>query len=68
MISYKERTLLNEDASGNRLWYVEGHCLSTDSKPTQHIANGSCMIEMDTGKVYFYDQAGGTWREFGGAS
>lgn len=27
---------------------VEGECLSTDTKPTDDIANGSILIEMDT--------------------
>ena len=39
--------------------------LSTDSKPT-HCGNGSAFVEMDTGKVYFFDAAAGTWAEFGG--
>lgn len=45
--------------------YVEGACLSTDSKPTTGILNGSVLIEMDTGKVYFYDEANSQWREWG---
>ncbi len=44
--------------------YVEGACLSTDSKPTEGIANGSLLIEMNTGKVYFYNEAGSAWVEF----
>lgn len=39
--------------------------LSTDEKPTTNIANGSTFIEMDAGKLYFYDAANGTWREWG---
>lgn len=39
--------------------------LSTDIKPTENIVNGSAFIEMDTGTLYFYDQAGETWREWG---
>ena len=38
--------------------------LSTDSKPTD-VANGSCFLEMNTGKIYFYDAANSTWREWG---
>ena len=66
LITYNESKWLG--GSDDSVRYVEGACLSTDTKPTSKIANGSCLIEMDTGKVYFYDQAGGTWREFGGAS
>ena len=39
--------------------------LSTDSKPTD-CGNGSAFVEMDTGKVYFFNAAAGTWAEFGG--
>ena len=35
--------------------------LSTDSKPTSGIGNGSCFIEMDTGNVFFFNAASGTW-------
>lgn len=42
---------------------VEAACLSTDSKPTDGIANGSICLEMDTGKVYAYNEAGEAWVE-----
>lgn len=65
MISY--RVSKWEGSPGSPRHYVEGACLSTDTKPTTQIANGSCLIEMDTGKVFFYDEAGISWKEFGGA-
>ena len=37
--------------------------LSTDSKPAA--ANGSTFLEMDTGKIYFYNADGSTWIEWG---
>ena len=37
--------------------------LSTDNKPTEHIGNGSTFFEIDTGKVYIFDQANMTWVE-----
>ena len=43
--------------------FIQGVCLSTDDKPTD-VANGSTLIEMDTKKVYFYDEEGSQWREF----
>ena len=43
--------------------YMEGSCLSTDNKPMQY-ANGSKLIEMDTGKLYVFDEANKTWREW----
>ena len=38
-----------------------------DNKPSG-CANGSAFIEMDTGKVYFYDAEGQSWIEFGGSA
>ena len=64
MLTYTKRVLLNETAAGDRLWYLEGHCLAADTKPTTDIANGSQLIEMDSGKVYFFDEAGSDWIEF----
>ncbi len=51
--------------------------LSTDTKPTSQadmrtlgigypvLRNGSTFIEIDTGKLYFFDAANATWREWG---
>ena len=42
--------------------------LSTDDKPTGlNIGNGWSFIEMDTGKVYFYNAADSEWIEFAGS-
>jgi hypothetical protein len=41
--------------------------LSTDTpKPTGAVMNGRKFIEMDTGKVYYFDAEGGTWIEWTG--
>lgn len=37
-------------------------CLSSDTKPTVGIQNGSICIEMDTGKIYFFDEDNHVWR------
>ena len=42
--------------------------LSTDTKPTTGVVNGSAFIEMDTGTIYFFDAAGSQWIEWGGAA
>ena len=44
--------------------------LSSDPKPFPNfgkrmIANGSSFIEMDTGSLYFFDEDGQNWLEFG---
>ena len=38
-------------------------CLSTDAKPTENLATGSILVEVDTGKVYFFNSASTTWVE-----
>lgn len=41
-----------------------GVCLSTDTKPTTGVVNGSYMIEIDTSTLYFFDEANSQWREW----
>ena len=48
---------------GNEKCLVESACLSTDSKPTDGIANGSICIEMNTGKIFIFNEAGSAWVE-----
>lgn len=47
--------------------YIEGTCLSTDTKPTEIdgsiIATGSIIGEVDTGKVFFFDEESTDWVE-----
>jgi len=38
-------------------------CLSTDTKPTD-VPNGSICLEMDTSKVYLFDETNTQWREW----
>lgn len=41
----------------------ECYCLSTDTKPLD-VPNGSFCVEMDTGKLYFYDGENAEWKEW----
>ena len=50
-------------ADGPTLHYGVGDCLSTDTKPTTGIFNGSKLDEMDTKKAYKFDAQSATWRE-----
>lgn len=56
-----------ENTSGGYRMSVELRGLSTDTKPTQigenTIENGSVFIEIDTGKIFFYDLSTETWKE-----
>ena len=42
--------------------------LSLDSKPTEGVSNGSVFIEMNTGKIYFYDAENAEWLEWGSSA
>ena len=35
--------------------------LSTDTKPTDNVLNGSLFLELDTGDMYLFDGASGDW-------
>lgn len=43
--------------------YVEIAGTSTETKPTGDFLSGSIFVEVDTGKVYFYNASGSTWVE-----
>ena len=51
--------------------YADGHKtvahthygLSTDEKPVDGVQNGEALVEMDTGKVFTFDEENKTWRE-----
>ena len=45
--------------------YIESVCLSTDTKPTDNIANGSLCLEMDTGDFYGFDEDSKDWAQIG---
>ena len=45
------------------VWVHDVRCLSTDTKPTDGIHNGSTLLEMDTGKMYMFDKDNEQWRE-----
>ena len=42
--------------------YGVGVCLSSDTKPTQGIGNGSALMEMDTATVKFFDEENKEWK------
>lgn len=44
--------------------YMEIACLSTDEKPTENVATGSILCEVDTGVVFFYDEESGWTEQF----
>lgn len=60
-------TTPNYISAGQYMGAKEFRGLSTDSKPAS-CGNGSVFIEMDSGKIYFYDAAGEQWIEWGAGS
>lgn len=48
--------------NGHDYVYQEYCGLSTDSKPTTKVFNGSTFLEMDTGDLYVFDAESMTWR------
>ena len=55
---FTSRKYANKDQSAK-----DYACLSTDEKPTDGIANGSLCLEMDTGKIFMFNEAGSAWVE-----
>lgn len=53
------RIIIDEFVDGLR--YVECAGLSTDTKPTNGICEGSIFVEVDTGNVYFFKESGSSW-------
>lgn len=62
-----EHTESYREKQENNYINVELRGLSTDTKPTtangENIDNGSTFIEIDTGKIYFYDLENEQWKE-----
>ena len=42
--------------------------LSTEQKPTEGLATGSMFIELNTGKVYYFNADTTSWAVFGGGN
>ena len=63
MVTYRKCKTFGD---GKKL--VEVACLSTDTQPKEDIMNGSKLIEMDTGLVYYYDADSEDWLQFPPAS
>lgn len=56
MIRILESRIIDGAAS-----YIECACLSTDTKPTEHVCTGSLALEVDTGDVYAYNETVAEW-------
>lgn len=63
MIRNTEIPVTVEMKDGNNIVQVKLAGLSTDSKPTASIATGSSFLEVNTGKIFLFDEVSGTWTE-----
>ena len=66
MVSAAKKTTVNPWVQNEAIF--EFFALSTDTAPTEtfnniKILNGSSLKEIDTGKLYLYDQENDTWEE-----
>lgn len=48
---------------GNAVYIANLYGTSTDSKPTAGYANGSTFLEVDTGKIYLFNEDASEWVE-----
>ena len=67
MIRYTKRQTVGEIKDGNKTTYIEyleGYCNTSDEKPTKNIANGSNLIDTDTGDWYFFNENTQTWSKW----
>lgn len=49
------------DEHGEVYEYFEGFCDSSEEKPTDLVADGSNLIETDTGDWYFFNEKTQSW-------
>ena len=59
-----ESRLISED-SYERTTIFRVRCLSTDTKPTSGMTNGSTLVEIDTGKKYMFNVDSEDWIDHG---
>ena len=64
MITTQKSVLNGTNSDGTPCFYIEGVCLSTDDPKPTDVANGSRLMEMDTGKLYLFDAEGTQWLEW----
>lgn len=63
MVSWRNQKPMGFATNGMPVFYGTGDCLSTDTKPTDGIYNGSTLNELDTKMVFKFDAENKTWRE-----
>lgn len=54
-------TLVEQFAVLGRKTFIGGFCSSSYTKPTESIAMGSWLVDVDTGDVNMFDEDAGDW-------
>ena len=63
MIRITDERIITND--GKRI--ITAYGLSTDTKPTNNILQGSIFIEIDTSNAYFFNETSSVWVKAGAA-
>lgn len=63
MIRATNATLVEVTEQGEELYIANLFGASSDSKPTTGYANGSTFVEVNTGKLFLFNEAAQTWVE-----
>lgn len=64
MVRIIEKIVFSYDENGIPQHLVKGTCKAGDTLPTENIVQGSRIIEIDTGKVRVFDEAGTSGNEW----
>ena len=64
MIRQYNNKLVVIESDGTTLNLADIYCNSDDTKPTENLANGSKLTEVDTGKTYLFDEDNEEWVEY----
>lgn len=63
MIRANKEQLVEVTAEGKSVNMAELFGTSTDTKPTEGYCNGTTFLEVDTGKIYLFNEDTSSWVE-----
>ena len=55
--------LSGTDENGDGVYYSENYGNSLETKPTEGVGDGAVFVEVDTGKVFMFNENTGDWVE-----
>ena len=59
-------TSLDDTLYQQRSASYDWRCKSKDTKPTENIRTNDLLLEVDTGKIYYFEDEINNWKEVGG--